>query len=354
MVLINEIWKDLYSLGFEGQIESFTTFYSWLRKISLIHRVPLLKVNKDKIWSSKACTFTERTEAMSGNFGTTYLTYRELSDGHGEYVFMKTSPQYPDSLLLEAILQTTARTILRHYGFPRAVPRVIDILRHPTNGFVFSVERSPGTTLFADYLKHRFKWGIPCVENDKMVLSVIAQVATFVYILEASIGFNHRDIKGTNVLMIAECVPYTKVVDIHGHSWSLYANTHAIMIDFGFACIGHPSGNSIVSAGEHLPKIDFCPKVGRDMFIMLVNLWNVELFRQSVTATTRELFRRWLQGTTTNWADWLVSAIEEAKKNLESMYLLSNSDGFTLEPSAPLNIIRDISELYPDICVFHK
>lgn len=354
MDLIKEIWKDLNLLGFEGKIDSFPLFYSWLRKIQLIHAIPLIKVNKDKSWSSKNCTFSEWTTVKEGNFGVPYLAYRETPDGKGDYVFIKTSPKYPKSLLLEAILQCTARTILRYYGFPKAVPRVIDIYQHPEYGFVFSVERSPGVSIFSEYLKQKIKWDRSCVENDKIILSVIAQVATYVYILESVIGFNHRDIKCTNVLMIADCSPYFKKVNINEHSWCLYANTRALLIDFGFACIGHPSGSSIVSAGEHLPKIDFCPKMGRDMFILLVNLWNVEEFRSCVTEATRKLFKKWLQGPETNWAIWLLSAVEEAKKNLESMYLLSNSDGFISEPSAPLNILRDIADTYPDLCVFDK
>jgi hypothetical protein len=109
-----------------------------------------------------------------------------------------------------------------------------------------------------------------------------------------------------------------------------------------------------VSAGEHLPEIDFCPKLGRDMFILLINLWNVEDFRESVTDATHDLFRRWLQGPITNWADWLMSAVEEASKNLEGMYLLSNADHFTSKPCAPLNMLRDIADTYPDLCVFTK
>jgi serine/threonine protein kinase len=354
MDLIKEIWKDLGSLGFEGKIDTFPLLYSWLRKIPLIHNVPLLKVNKDESWSCKKCTFSEWVKAESGTFGVPYLAYRETPDGQGDYVFVKTSPKHPKSLLLEAILQCTARSVLTYYGFPKVVPRVIDVYRHPDHGFVFSVERSPGVSIFSDYLKHKIKWERPCIENDKIILSVIAQVATYVYILETVIGFNHRDIKCTNVLMIADCAPYTKHMNIHGHSWSLYANTRAILIDFGFACIGHPSGSSIVSAGEHLPEIDFCPKLGRDMFILLVNLWNVAEFRGCVTDRTRKLFQRWLQGPETNWADWLISAVEETKKNIESMYLLSNSDGFISEPSAPLNILRDIAYTYPDLCVFDK
>jgi serine/threonine protein kinase len=354
MDLIKEIWKELKSLGFEGNIETFTQLYSWLRKIPLIHTVPTLKINKDKSWSSNLCSFSERVLVKAGSFGVPYLAYRETPDGNGDYVFIKTCPDFPKSLLLEAILQCTARSVLGYYGFPKAVSRVIDILQHPKDGFIFSVERSPGVSIFSDYLKSKIKWGNPCVENDKLVLSVISQVASYVYILESAIGFNHRDIKGTNVLMIADCAPYVKHVDINGHKWSLHASTRAILIDFGFACIGHPSGSSIVSAGEHLPEIDFCPKLGRDMFILLINLWNVEDFRESVTDATRDLFRRWLQGPVTNWADWLMSAVEEASKNLEGMYLLSNADHFTSKPCAPLNILRDIADTYPDLCVFTK
>jgi len=350
MDIVKEIWKDLQKLGFTGTVETFADLFNWLRKIHLIYNPPMMK-KIDKVSFCVGNTiFSDFTIAMSGKFGIMYTIERNYYD-KSDLLFLKSSPKHPNSLFLEAVLQTIGYTVLNYYGFPKAVPRVIDLIRHPEYGIVFTVEKVHGGKLLSDYLKENIQWGKSCKTNDRLILSVISQVATYLAILESKIGFNHRDLKGTNVLMIAPCEPYNQIIELDDFKWELSLNCQAVLVDFGFACIGKSDRQTIVSAGEHLPKIDFCPKEGRDLFFFFATLWNVPAFRASTTPAVTELFHKWLQDTSkTNWADWLITS---AYNNLESMLLLTNASHFKSEPCSPKSVLKDISLLYPEIVIIN-
>jgi serine/threonine protein kinase len=351
MDLVKEIWKDLQSLEFTGSIKTLPEFFSWLRKAQLLHTPKTLKKVSKTVFSTPTNSVSLHTIAtvMSGSFGTVYIVSRE-TEKSSTTVFLKTSPEYPKSLFLEAILQSAAHSTLKVYGFSNAVPRVVDLFKHPDYGIVFTTERVPGAQLFADYLKHGLQWGIPSHDNDKKILGVVVQVATYLAILESNIGLNHRDLKGTNVLMVAPSEAWKKTVSLGSNKWTVQCDQRAVLIDFGFSCIGKEDGQTVVSAGEHLPTIDFCPKKGRDLFFLFATLWNVPAFRASVSPVTITLFRKWLKDKSpTCWADWLITSLQS---NLESMLLLTNSDTFCSEPCSPINVLRDISAVYSDIVVF--
>jgi len=359
MKLIETIGNELGSLGFTGSIETTTTFHelvSWIRRIQFTQRVHALRyeiepyTNK-KILVSNSIQYSDITLAMSGTFGHIYLVYRE-KDSNSGYVFLKAAANHPSSLLLEGLLQSIAYSVLSYYKFPKAIPRVLDILHHPDHGIVVTMERTPGARLFADYLKTHVHWGIPSHLNDTLILSVLAQIATYLAILEHEIQMNHRDLTGTNVLMVDPTIPVHQSVELNGQVWILRSNHQAILIDFGFACIGTgQKGTRMISAGEFLPdNIDFCPKQGRDLFLFFASLWNVEAFRSSMTEPLKGLFHKWLHDkTSVNWAQWLITS---ATTNLKSMYLLTNAEQFKSPPCSPIQVLRDISSIAPDLVRF--
>lgn len=350
MDIVKEVWNDLSRFGFKETIRTLPEFFSWLRRVSLLHDPPLLKKLSDGSYTlKKSIRFNEFTNVVSGKFGIVYLVYREENEKEdtNDYVFLKTSPKYPKALLLEGILQTIAHTILCLNGFPTAVPRVLDIVKHPDFGIVFSVKRTPGSILFADYLNTNFDWAKPSVSNDRLVLEVIGQIATYLAVLESSIGLNHRDLKSTNVLIVPSEKEWSRTTCLNSFQWTIQGTFQVVLIDFGFACIGKPNGQTIVSAGEHLPTIDFCPKEGRDLFLLFSTLWDIPAFRISLTKGVQDLFKKWLQ----DWADWLTTS---SNTNHVSMYLLTNADHFRSDACRPLNVLRDIGELYNDIVQIEK
>lgn len=348
MNLVEQIWADLTKLGFSEANHTFPFLHTWLRRIRLTHTLPVCSLTKTG-FRTKSVQFDGLVFAMKGKFGEAYCADR-LEGQMSQVCFIKTSPEHPQGLLLEGILQSIAHTVLRVYGFPKAVPKVLDIVQHPMHGIAISLERAVGAKLFSDWLEHGLQWGHPSVSNDRLVCEVLVQITTYMAILEHTIGLNHRDLKGTNVLMIAANQPVHQTVECGTKCWKIKTQNQAILIDFGFACMGNPDGTHIVSAGEYLPELDFCPKQGRDCFLFLASLWNVEQFRKSVSPDLAQMFHKWLQTNgETKWSNWLQTY---TPTNMESMYLLTSASHFRSPSCSPTNLLRDISKLYPSIVEF--
>jgi serine/threonine protein kinase len=343
MALLNNILIELQLLGLTPNVKTLQDLWNWIRKTPPIPEK--MKVEHQSL-VGKTLRFNDIVEAMSGTFGKIYLAYKQVDD-IGQYVFLKSSPNHQASLLIEGLLQSIAHVTLKQYAFPNAVPRILHFIEHPEFGSTLVLERIPRAQLFSDYLKSNFLWEKPCYENDMIFLNVIVQVATYIAILESVLGMNHRDLKGTNVLMVAPVDPYTKTVVLKQHSWKFKSHLEISIIDFGFTCIG--KGKSIVSAGDFISDTDFCPKEGRDMFLFLASLWNVELFRKSLTPKIVSLFNRWLTTENKNWASWLSTPPD---KNMISVYLLTSSSTFRSSSCSPFAILKDISIIAPSLLVF--
>jgi serine/threonine protein kinase len=347
MNIVSDIWKSLKVLGFLGDVNTMQELASWLRRVRLTYTPPTLKKSgKNYVYS--LITFLEPVLDIQGKFGKVFHTFRETaSNAHLTECYLKVSPNHPGSLLLEGILQTIACSVLARRGFAHAVPRVLDIVNHPEYGITLSLERVQGSVLFAKYLEKKLKWGYQSYTNDCLILEVFAQVATYTAILEHDIGINHRDLKSDNVLMVTPDTLVHQTVSINGSTWTVKGRQQVILIDFGFSCIGRDAGQTIVSAGDYLPQTDFCPKQGRDLFLFFASLWNIPLFRLSVSVGVRDLFVKWLRDASdVGWADWLIRA---APADLNHIYLLCSAGHFKSDPCEPVSVLRDIAGLYPEI-----
>lgn len=355
MSVLEAIKKDILELGIKADFKTQPEFWTWLRRVGLIYNPPVLKVEKNpETWTtSVGIQYAEFQPAMNGSYGNLVLATREvLSQEDITYCFLKTSDTHSSALLIEGILQTLARSVLVHYGFSNAIPKVVDICQHPSKGTVLALERIHGSKVLGEYLSSTLKWGVQCEFNDQILFSIIAQVASYIAILETELGMNHRDLKGSNVLMIVPLEqPTLTVSTLDAYQWTIKSRYQTILIDFGFSCIGRPSGETVISAGEFLPETDFCPKEGRDLFLFLASLWNLKTLRSTLTPKASSLFSDWLQDNQqkTSWTDWLET---NTRDGLLSMYLLTSSSGFGSSSCAPLNILRAIATAYPEICQF--
>ncbi len=281
--------------------------------------------------------------ADKGNYG---MLYYSLRNGYGSYL-LKTGLR---SLKEEACLQQAAYYILGAYGLDWAVPQVYDIIEHPRYGVCFTMDNVEPVLTFGDYLISYMKWKHQCRENDIMVFEIVAQLATYILILEAQLGLNHRDLKLNNVLMVKEEPLENVVVHCSPHvKLKITASVRAVLIDFGFACIGElDRPRLLLSANEFLPSmVDMCPKVGRDMFLIFANLWNVRAFRRALTPGAGLLFKRWLTDVRgKDWALWLSSDID---KELTQTYNMVNNASFQAPWSRPIGVLTDIAAAYPEI-----
>ena len=80
---------------------------------------------------------------------------------------------------------------------------------------------------------------------------------------------DHRDLKADNLWI--RPIPIDYSITVGGKKWRLRAPFQVVILDFGFACLGNEEGNAIVSLSDGIvPKIDPCPKEGRDLFHLLL------------------------------------------------------------------------------------
>jgi serine/threonine protein kinase len=346
MALITDIQKEVASLQFSGEFKTLPEFFSWLRKAPLLYSPEKIQYNTvTKEFNGKTVTISELTDLASGTFGTIQLGYVEAPNFSG-YAFLKHSKKHQSSLVNEGLLQSCAHIVLKGYGFVYGVPRVLHIVSTPETGVNLVLQRVPNSKLFAEYLKNNFRWNQPCAENDSIILQVIVQVATYMAILESELGMNHRDLKSTNVLMVAPVEAYSKRINNGPYYWTLQSTLQVSIIDFGFTCIG-AGGKHVLSAGEYLPQTDFCPKEGRDLFLFFASLWSIPAFRQSVSKPLAQCFEIWLlDSEQKSWADWLKLSEENA---LTTIYLICSGASFTAPPCSPIRVLQTIQGIAPEL-----
>jgi len=185
-------------------------------------------------YSQKGSTIglTTGNAVNKGNYGFLYDVLRNEESGY----LLKCGPR---SLKEEACLQQAAYYILREFGMPWAVPRVYDIVEHPRYGVCFTMDNVEPLLIFGDYLINTMEWKRQSRFNDILVFEVISQLAIYMLILEAQLGLNHRDLKPNNVLMVKQEPLVDVLIHCSTHvKMHLSASVRAVLIDFGFACIG--------------------------------------------------------------------------------------------------------------------
>jgi hypothetical protein len=365
---LETIRKELIRIGIHIPLESLNAISNigpWLRTYKFAEPIPLLEyIDKEEATRNPVSAVTllqrrdegwirysELSEAFSGNFGTLFSGTRENATKI-QSIFIKSGKRKDNaSIHVEGVLQALSYSVLSSYGFPWAVPRVLDIARHPHLDIVFTIEKCPEAKLFQDYLQSNILWGHKTAHNDYILLSILSQLATYLAILEYELLLNHRDLTGSNVLMIMPTDLTSRVITLGKTEWVLLISHKTILIDFGFAALGSmPSRKPIVSAGDFFPSSDTCPKEGRDLFLFLASLWKNPLVRQSVTPNTAALFRKWLTQSSINknWAYWM----EGIDVDIRSLYLITINESFSNGNTEPLTILHDISREYPVLVSF--
>ena len=349
MNVVTRILGEFKLIGFQFVANTVQEICLTVKKASLLFPIPKLKIVGTQLQSSRV-TLSNLEKKVSGTHGTMFSCMRTQNTEISP-VYLKVSHQQSQTLLVEGLLQSMAYSTLGLYGFPTAVPRVFDVLHHPLLGYCITQEKNIDAQLFADYLAQSLRWGEASEDNDHLVFSVIVQVATYLAILEKELRLNHRDLTGTNVLMIVPNQHVENTVTIGPHQWSIRAAQQAILIDFGFACTGSADGSILVQAGQFLPQTDICPKQGRDLFLFFASLWNIAQFRASLTQQGQQLFVKWLRekSSSTEWSEWLK---HEDEDNMKSMYLLCCAQHFQSPAADCIAVIADIAEAYPQIVTF--
>lgn len=288
-------------------------------------------------------TLKKLEQAASGSYGVLYYCNVDK-----KYYYLKTSKEASASLKNEAFLQLGAHIMLSYYNMPWAVPAVRHIVNLPGHDVCFTMDIVTDMKIFGKYMMDNMLWGIKTVRNDVLVMELLCQMALYIMILEKELGMNHRDLKLNNVLMVKEQALANHTIEIDGVSYILNSGARAVLIDFGFACIGDVEKRaSLLSASEYGMMVDMCPKAGRDIFLILANMWNVPAVRGALTGVATGLFKKWLvDNTGKNWSTWLV---ENRDPELKNVYNAMNNAEFVGVNSMPTKILDDIAAAYPGV-----
>jgi serine/threonine protein kinase len=199
-------------------------------------------------------------------------------------------PKYPHTHLhQEAALQFLAHGILERDGIHGAIPKVYDIFRF-ADEVRFTMEWIEGQSAH-DFLQGRLG---NSREFEHAFLHVLAQTAILLDILGRRLHLDHRDMKLDNIWIrrIPGGISYPIPNDISSHRYT--CPFQVVLLDFGFACIGSPSGRMAINLGNVIPDIDSCPKEGRDLYHILNRLLEPPRFAESLSAPIRETLIEWL------------------------------------------------------------
>jgi serine/threonine protein kinase len=271
-----------------------------------------------------------------GNYGQIKRATRRQPSSSGEptaatEVRIK-SPLNDSSLVPEALLQWLASETLERAGIVGAVPRVFDIYKDVTGSTRFSMEYIRGCSAAEAMLKTQ--------NPDRIWWQILAQVALLLGYLEEHMFLDHRDLKADNI-WIRTGTPVDYTLKVRGHMWRVKAPFQAVILDFGFACIGDAERQARVSLKDsELPLLDPCPKEGRDLFQFLATSWGIPELRGRVSSAFAEDIEELLSHRGTAFG-----AIARAAGAAAPYWVnfLVDEAGFRYPPLHPVNLLEKLS-----------
>jgi serine/threonine protein kinase len=269
---------------------------------------------------NKRCTIKYREMRDYGAHGSIRMIHRtDLSGGTICCVKIPNNPRY--SLCPEAVVQWIAGIVLNKKGIYGAIPRVFDIFQY-AGETRFSMEYIDGISA-ADKI-------LSSDNPNKTFLEIIVQTCILLGVLECDMRLDHRDLKVNNLWI--RPVPTTYTVKLDTNTWRIEAPFQVVILDFGFSCVGNRDGNAVVSLSDGiLPKIDPCPKKGRDLFQLLCSLLYIPEIRSALQPTLVEYMEQLLciKNTFVLQPEWVYLMVSD-----------SNFHNRFLEPSVMLESIH--------------
>jgi serine/threonine protein kinase len=207
-----------------------------------------------------------------GQYGIIERISRRTPDKEVKYVALKRENENESELVHEALFQWLLQKKLAKFGLSHCVPKVYDIFRfHLTNKVMFTMEHYKADLMSNWCVKHITK------NDPKLFIQLLLQIALILYVFDTKLFLNHRDLKLNNILV--ETKPTILKLTKGGFEHIIEFPFRIIIIDFGLLCIKEIIDLPVNKLGTNLPLLDPCPKVGRDIFQVLVSLWNISTLR---------------------------------------------------------------------------
>ena len=123
------------------------------------------------------------------------------------------------------------------------------------------------------------------------------------------------------------------------------ASPTAVLVDFGFSCLGPGKRPWIQSGDDVLSPFDACPRVGRDMFMLIVFLlWRPEV-QESLTDEHLAFLKSSLRLTTERWSQLMRTSSNPA----EWIYSLITEREFKCPAMEPLTWLQSCATKFPEI-----
>ena len=272
---------------------------------------------------------------------------RRSTTGGSQYIdYLVKRPNSQHQAKQEAVIQWLTHKSLCTYRLGSHCPRVLDVFMKSGCTW-FSMSPVYEAPILDTYLKSLITWGFPHRENGLALLKILSQIGMCCFVLEKEIGFNHRDLKPDNILV------KTDRVQPHILRWKdefdifISPSPTAVLVDFGFSCLG-PGTLPWIQAGDGiLSPLDSCPKTGRDIFMLLVFLlWRKDV-RMSLPEKHLEFFKSSLQLTT----ERLSLMMNMNRDPIDWIYMLITEKGFQCPALDPLIWLQSCALNFPEVVV---
>jgi len=271
-----------------------------------------------------------------GGYGNILLANRTDLSGVSQQICVK-APHTPTfSVCAEAIIQWMASNALLEAGIIGAVPLVYDIFQYA------------GETRFSmSYVK-----GVSCIEYirnasnpEGAFLEVLLQASILLGFLEENIHLDHRDLKADNIWIRPEPIEYS--VLLSQKRWKCRAPFQVVLLDFGFSCLGNAEGAAVVSLSDGiLPRVDPCPKEGRDLFQLISSLWCLPQIREKMGASLAANIELLLSYKNKPYVTLVRKTLD-----VSWVYLLVSDLEFRHPPLHPVSLLQMLSIKYPELSI---
>ena len=295
----------------------------------------------------KRCDLIVENVIADNTLGKLAWAKRSCSSTMSDVLIKKPSSQ--NHAKQEAVIQWLVNKSLSENGLGDHCPKVYDIFSMASSLW-FSMEPVYSAPILDTYLKSIPTWSTPSNENGVVLIKILAQIAMTCFVLERTIGFNHRDLKPDNILVKLDSFK-PHILKWKNDFEIQVAQSHtAIMVDFGFSCLG-PGKIPWIQAGDGvLPPLDPCPKVGRDIFMILVFLlWRKDV-RESLTEKHMEFFKDSLRLST----DRLSQMMNMNRNPTDWVYMLITERGFHCPALDPFVWLNSCATNFPELVTIRK